>query len=82
MLHKTKTNTNILRALSATKHERIIEEYASMETVYTPPSQFLVGLSKAMECAERMTLEAVNKGFGKIGAQDYKWANVVIDKET
>ena len=28
-----------------------------------------------------MTLEAVNNGFSGIRAQDYKWANVVIDKE-
>ena len=40
MLYKTKKNTNTLRALSATKHEHIIEKYATMETIYTPPSQF------------------------------------------
>ena len=82
MLRKTKRDTNILRALSAKKHERIIEEYASMETIYTPPSQFLGGFSKAMEYVEMVVLEAVNTGFGTVGAQDYKCANVVIDKET
>ena len=40
MLHKTKRNTNIMRALAATKHKQIIEEYATMESIYTPPSQF------------------------------------------
>ena len=28
-----------------------------------------------------MALQAINKGLGKVGAQDYKWANVVIDEE-
>ena len=79
MLHKTKMNTNFLRALAATKHERIIEEYTTMESNYTPPSQFSGEFSKAIECVEMMALEAINKRFGKVGAQDYKWANVVID---
>ena len=34
------------------------------------------------ECVEMMALEAVNKGFGTIGDQNYKYANVVIDEET
>ena len=72
MLHKTKRNPNILQALSATKHERIIEEYATMESIYMPPSQFSRGFAKAMECIEIMTLEAVNTGFGTNEAQDYK----------
>ena len=71
-----------MRALAATKHEQIIEEYATVESIYTPPPRFLGGFSKAMECVEMMALEAINKGFGKVGAQDYKWANVVIDEET
>ena len=29
-----------------------------------------------------MALEAVNIGFGTVGAQDYKWAHAVIDEET
>ena len=64
MLHKTKQNTNIMRALAATKHERIIEVYATMESIYTPPSQFSGRFSKAMECVEMMALQAINKGFG------------------
>ena len=71
-----------MRALAATKHERIIEGYTTMETIYTPPSQYSGGYSKAMECVEMMALEAVNTGFGTVGPQDYKWANVVIDDET
>ena len=63
MHHKTKQNTNIMRALAATKHEQIIEEYATMESIYTPPSQFSGGFSKAMECVELMALAAINKGF-------------------
>ena len=82
MLHKTKQNTNILRALAATKHEQIIEEYAKMESIYTPPSQFSGGYLKAMECIEMMALEAINTGFGTVGQQDYKWANIMIDEET
>ena len=68
--------------MSATKHERIIEQYATMETIYTPPSQYSGGFSKAMECIEMMALEAVNTGFGTVGAHDYKWAHAVIDEET
>ena len=71
-----------MRVLAATKHKRIIETYAKMETIYTPPSQFLRGFSKAMECVEMMVLEAVNMGFGTIGGQDYHYANAVIDEET
>ena len=48
MLHKTTRNTNILQAMSATKHESIIEQYANMETTYTPPSQYSGGFLKAM----------------------------------
>ena len=48
MLDKTKQDTNILRVLAATKHERIIEEYATMESIYIPPSQFSGGYSKAI----------------------------------
>ena len=81
ILHKTKRNTNILRALLATKHERIIEEYTTMETIYTPPSQYSKRFAKAMECIEMMALKAVNTGFGTVGAQDYKWAKVVFHKE-
>ena len=61
ILHKTKRNNNIMRALAATKHERIIEGYATMETIYTPPSQYSGGYSKAMECVEMMALEAVGE---------------------
>ena len=68
--------------MSATKHEHIIEENASMETIYTPPSQFSGGFSKAMKYVEMIVLEYDNTGFGTIGAQDYKWANIVIDEET
>ena len=82
MLHKTKKNTNILQALSATKHEHIIEEYATIETIYTPSSQFSRGFAKAVECIKMVALEAVNTRFGKVGVQDYKWANVIVDKET
>ena len=82
MLRPTERNTNILRALTATKHKQIIEKYATMEAIYTPPSQFSGGFSKAMECIEMMTLEAINKRFETVGPQDYKWANVVIDEET
>ena len=53
-----------------------------METIYTSPSQFSGGCSKAMECVEMMALAAINIGFGTVGTQDYKWANVVIDEET
>ena len=72
MLHRTERNPNLLQALSTIKHERIIEEYATMEAVYTPPSQFSGGFTKAMECIEMMALQAVNTGFGTVGAQDYK----------
>ena len=82
MLRPTERNTNILRALAATKHEQIIEKYATMDTIYTPPSQFSGGFSKAMECIEMMALEAINKRFEDVGQQDYKWANAVIDEET
>ena len=82
MLHKTKRNINILQALSATNHERIIEEYTTMETIYTPPSQFSGKFAKAMKCVEMIALEAVNMGFDTVGDQVYKWANIVIDKET
>ena len=61
MLHKSKKNTNIMRELATTKHKQIIEEYATMESIYTPPSKFLKGLSKAIECVEMMALESVNK---------------------
>ena len=53
-----------------------------MESIYTPPSQFSGGFSKAMECVEMMTLAAINKRFGEIGAQKYRWVNAVIDEET
>ena len=79
MLHKTKQNSNILQVLAATKHKRIIEQYATMEEIYTPPSHFSGGYAKAMECIEIMALEAANTGFGKVGSQDYKWTHVVID---
>ena len=82
MLKPTEKNTNVMRALATTKHERIIEQYAKMETVYTPPPKFLGGLSKAMECVEMMALEAVNTTFGTIGGQNYHYANAVIDEET
>ena len=82
ILHKTKKNTNTLLALAATKHKRIIKEYATMGTIYTPPSLFSGGFAKAIECIEMMALEVVNNGFSKVGAQDYKWANVFIDKVT
>ena len=70
-----------MRALAATKHERIIKEYATMETIYTPPLQFSGGYSKAMECVEMMALEDINTGFGTVGPKGYKWTNVVIDEE-
>ena len=82
MLRPTERNTNNMRALAATKHEYIIETYAKMETIYTPPSQFSGGFSKAMECVEMMALEAVNTTFGTIGGQNYHYANAVIDEET
>ena len=82
MLCPTEQNTNILRILAATKHEQIIEKYATMEIVYTPPSQFSGGFSTAMECIEMMALEAINKRFKTISPQDYKWANTVIGEET
>ena len=53
-----------------------------METIYTPPSQFLGGFAKAMECIEMMALKAVNTSFETVGAQDYKQANLFINKET
>mmetsp|Transcript_39248 Transcript_39248/g.42544 ORF Transcript_39248/g.42544 Transcript_39248/m.42544 type:complete len:111 (+) Transcript_39248:166-498(+) len=53
-----------------------------MEMTYTPASRFSGGFTKAMEYIEMIVLEAANTGFGTIGAQDYKWANVVIDEET
>ena len=53
-----------------------------MESIYTPPSQFSGGFSKAMECVKLMALQAINKGFGEVGAQEYRWANVVIDEKT
>ena len=71
-----------MRALAATKHEKIIKQYATMETIYTPPSQFSGGLSKAMEYVEMMALETVNTTFGTIGGQNYHYANAVIDEET
>ena len=71
-----------MRALAATKHEHIIETYAKMETIYTPPSQFSGGFSKAMECVEMMALEAVNTRFGTIGGKNYHYANAVINEET
>ena len=79
MFHKTKAITNIIQAMAAIKGERIIKQFATMDT---PPLQYSRGYSKAMECIEMMALEAVNNGFGDIGSQDYKWANIVIDKET
>ena len=82
MLHKIKRNTSILQALSATKHESIIEEYATMESIYEPPSKFSKGVLKAMECIVMMVLEAVHIGFCTNGAQDYKLAKAVIDEET
>ena len=82
MLHKTKRNKSIIRALAATKHDGIIEEYATMESIYIPPSQFSGGFSKTMECVEMTALVAVNKGFREIGAEEYRWVNAVIDEET
>ena len=35
-----------------------------------------------MECIEMMVLEKFITRFCKVGAQDYKWTNVAIDKET
>ena len=49
MLHETKKNMHILQALIATKHERIIEQHTTMETIFTPPSQSLEGYDEAME---------------------------------
>ena len=82
MIRPTEQNTNIPRALAATKHEQIIEKYATMDTIYTSPSQSSGGFSKAMECIEMMALEAINKRFETLGPQDYEWANAVIDEET
>ena len=82
MLHKTKRNNNITRASVANKHKRIIEEYATIELIYTSPSQFSEEFSNVMKCVEMMALENLNKGFGKVGAKEYKWANVVIDEGT
>ena len=53
-----------------------------METIYTPQSQFLGRFAKAIECIDIMALETVNTKFDKIGAQEYKWADIIIDKET
>ena len=41
-----------------------------METIYTPPSQFSRGFSKAMKCVEMMELDAINKRFETVGPQD------------
>ena len=82
MLRPTKRNMNILRALAASKHERILEKYATMEAIYTPPSQYSGEFSKAMKCIQMMAVEAINKGFTTVGPKDYTWANVVIDEET
>ena len=57
MLHKAKRNTNILQEILATKHEHIIEEHATMETIYTSLSQFSGGFAKAMKCTEMMVLK-------------------------
>ena len=81
MHHKTNRNMNIMRALAATKYKRIIEAYATMESIYTPPLQFSRGYLKAMECIRMMVLEIINTGFGTVGPQDYEWANVVINEE-
>ena len=35
-----------------------------------------------MEFVKMMALEAINKGFKKVGAQEYKWISLVIDEET
>ena len=48
MLRPTERKTNILRVLAATKHERIIEKYATMVTIYTSLSKFSGGFSKAI----------------------------------
>ena len=53
-----------------------------MESIYTPPSQFLGGFSKAIECVEMMALAAINTGFRTVGPQHYKWTNIMIDEET
>ena len=82
MLHQTKKSKNIMRAQTVTKHEQIIEEYATIKSIYTPPSQLSGGFSKVMECVEMMALAAINKGFGGIGAQEYRWATAVIDEES
>ena len=58
-----------------------MEEYATIESMYTPPPHFSGGYSKAMECVEMMALEAINTRFGTVGPQDYKQANVVIDEK-
>ena len=67
MLKPTEQNTNIMRALAATKHERIIETFTKMETIYTPPSHFSKGFSKAMECVEMLALEVVKSRCRTIG---------------
>ena len=48
MLHKTAKNTSIFQALAATKHKRIIEQYATTEEIYTLPLQFSGGFAKAI----------------------------------
>ena len=53
-----------------------------MDTIYTPPSLYSGGFSKAFECIEMMALQAINNGFDTIGSQDYKYTNAVIDEET
>ena len=82
MLHQTKKSKNIMRAQTVTKHEQIIEEYATIKSIYTPPSQLLGGFSKAMKCVEMIALAAINKEFRETGTQEYKWANAVLDEET
>ena len=81
MLRPTERNTNIMRVLAATKHALIIKTYVKKETIYSPPSQFSKGFSKAMECLEMMALEAVNTEFGAFGGPHYHYANLFIDEE-
>ena len=76
MMHKPK-HTNIIRALSATRHERVEVEYINTPTSFKVTSKFSNGYSKAIEMIEAN--QQVNQG---LLFQGYKYANAVISKET
>ena len=75
MRHKP-NYTNIMQALSTTRHERVEAEYMNTQASFNIPTKFSNGYSKAIEWIEAN--QHLNEG---LLFQGYKYANPVINKE-